>query len=253
MIIVLLFFGIRSAEAGLLEEKILKVQQVLKVSIVITEEAGSFWEGLTYDVLNDTSQAIHYIDLLEQEYSKYPIGYLNKINLKRIVLTQKLTLNKQKRAAIPDPYIGSLFLSIEPPENQAKYPHYLTHVLHHELHHYAEFSYWKSMSYHWEAWENTNETSFEYRGGGEKAYESLNIDWYHLSDKKVGFMNLYSTTAEEEDRAELVALIMEDHERVLLKQRLVNDFALQQKVLLIQFLLSEISGTEKGYWNMVLD
>ena len=60
---------------------------------------------------------------------------------------------------------------------------------------------------------------------------------------------MYSTTAEEEDRAEIVAIIMTDAEKPLLEKFLRDDKILQQKVLLVKILLTEISGEEDTYWN----
>ncbi len=236
-----------------LEEKLNKLQAKLKVSVIIKEEAINSWKQLSYTYSTDTVSLLDYLRLLEKEYLKYPIGYFNKIKLKRIVLVENLTLNEQFRAAVPDPYTGSLFLAIEKPSDLLRYNNYQTHVMHHELHHYAEFSYWRSMSHFWADWKATNDTSFHYKGNGATAYQNLTIDWYQLSHPLNGFINLYSTTAQEEDRAELVALIMGDEELKKMKKQIKNDFILQQKILLIQFLLSEISGVKNGYWKKVIE
>ncbi|MEL7145161.1 MAG: hypothetical protein AAFO69_02235, partial [Bacteroidota bacterium] len=123
----------------------------------------------------------------------------------------------------------------------------------HELHHCTEYQYWHTMNYEWEEWTEANRQDFQYKGGGAFAYEQPEIDWYTFSRHSEGFINLYSTTAQEEDRSEIVAAIMSELDRKQLEELLKEDHILQQKVLLIKILLSEVSRTENNYWNQVFD
>jgi hypothetical protein len=70
------------------------------------------------------------------------------------------------------------------------------------------------MSYKWRKWKRTNIVFFRYLGEGQMAYDKKQIDWYSPVHPRKGFLNLYSTTAQEEDRCELMAFIMCDEEQL---------------------------------------
>ena len=227
-----------------------ELSQKLGVRIVTNELVAGSWESIEYELPGDTVLLNHYISLLDQEFSKYPRGYFNVIGIRTIALAQNLRFSDQERSAIPDPYRGILYLEVDA---VAESETYTIHVMHHELHHCAEYYYWHNMNYEWEEWSEANNPAFRYKGGGVSAYSQPDIDWYTFTNPSDGMLNLYCTTAQEEDRSELVAAIMTDKERAKLSQILRNDEILQHKVLLIKILLSEISGTEDNYWNRVFD
>ncbi|MGB3467066.1 MAG: putative zinc-binding metallopeptidase [Cyclobacteriaceae bacterium] len=246
-----LLYSIPSVYAsGSLSEDIDRIEEKLQVSIVVDETLEGTWKEVTYQLSSDTVALQEYLLLLEQEYAKYPVGYFTKIGVRTLVVCDKLKLNEQERAAVPDPYQGILFLSIGFRDNNSTYQ---IHVMHHELHHCAEYYHWNTMSYDWDSWTMTNLPAFAYRGSGASAYEDPSVDWYSISKPTEGFVNLYSTTAAEEDRAELVAIIMTENEKKQLDAYLEKDLILQQKVLLIKVLLTEISGEENSYWNRIFD
>jgi len=248
-VVISVFSTISYSYAGL-ESNIQRIQNKLGVTIVLDKVIKGSWEEISYKIPSDTNAVIEYLQLLDKEFSKYPVGYFNKVGVRTIAITQELTINSQLRAAIPDPYKGILFLSLD---NSGESDTYLIHVMHHELHHCAEYKHWNSMSYLWDPWALANTSGFSYQGGGASAYENPNIDWYSMNRPIDGFINKYSTTAQEEDRAEIVAAIMTESEKEKLDEFLTKDEILQQKVLLIKILLTEISGESKSYWNIVFE
>jgi len=216
----------------------------LGVTVLLGQPDGDTWGAVDYQLNFDERRLIRYMDLLIHEYCKYPETYLVRSGVETIVLTTDLKYKDQPRAAIPDPYKKQLFLSVNgayvlPSER------YLRHVLHHELQHCAEFMLWRSMTYDWPEWSDLNDTTFCYGEGGETIYRSGQVrsqDYYSASNPIPGFINLYSLTGDEEDRAEVLAYLMTDEERPMLMTLLTKDTILVSKIQLLQNLLNQHTG-----------
>jgi len=228
-----------------------EVKDALGVEIITDTTFHGTWTSVSYDKIQDTVRIINYLNLLLVEYGKYPKGYLHNVSVEKIILCDNLIYYGQKRAAIPDPYKKALYLEID--SNNTK--NYLIHVMHHELHHCTEYSLYNDMYYKWEEWEKINISNFKYGKGGGSAYEGSNkkIDWYDMSHPVEGFVNLYSTTGEEEDRSEIVALIMNDDERYLLFKYCKDDLRLRRKVKLVLTELDKVIDAQSKYWDEKMD
>ncbi len=207
--------------------------------------------NITYQSPADSAQVVAYLQLLQTEYSKYPTGYLPKLGLRQIVLAHNLQINGQARTAIPDATTQTLYLEIDGLHAQQD-SGYLIHVMHHELHHYAEYAKWGDMYYNWRKWKCMNQHSFRYLGAGDMAYANLVVDWYSFTHPKPGFMNMYSTTAPEEDRCELIGLLMSSEGVQHLRQYFLTDNKLRRKVKAVVKLLNNISHTRSNYWTTQL-
>lgn len=207
--------------------------------------------NITYRVPADTQQINAYTQLLQSEYNKYPTAYVAHLGIKQIVLCSKLQLNTQARTAIPDVSTQTLYLEIDGSYGLQN-PAYLIHVMHHELHHYAEYALWHDMYHHWPKWKLANGICRQYLGAGAMAYADPTVDWYSFTHPKKGFMNNYSTTAAEEDRCELVGLLMTEEGINALKQYYLQDARLRRKVKTIAALLNKISLSKQNYWSQQL-
>lgn len=186
-----------------------RFQQELSLQIITDEKTDHTWPDVTYDLCTDSTEIFNYLSLLYQEYKKYPPGFFEKIRIKKIIVCKNLALRDQYRAAIPDPKKNSVVLSLNGQKGIFT-EYYLTYVMHHELHHCTEFSLWKSMIYKWPEWNKLNSKNFKYQKGGSVAYKKENtaVNWLGSTHPHEGFINLYSTTGPEEDRSELMAMLM---------------------------------------------
>lgn len=237
--------------ANTITDTISKIENKLSVAVVYDKIINDSWSSVTYKKCNDSLETIKYLTLLSREYSKYPKGYFQLIGIKTIVLGKKLKFSNQSRAAIPDPYSNSLFLSIDGNDGHFS-KEYLIHVMHHELNHCTEYAIWKNMNYKWRDWGKSNRLFFKYKGGGQLACENLAVNWYSITHPQKGFMNLYSTTAQEEDRCELIALIMTDEERKYIFQYYSKDRILRKKINIILCQLNSFSNTNDNFWQNTL-
>lgn len=228
-----------------------EIESELDVVIITDTSFHGTWPEVKYDSIVDTVALEQYLILMQREYAKYPDRFFYNIGISKIIIGQNLLYAGQNRAAIPDPYAGAVYFEIKPSYDD----NYLVHVLHHELHHCTEYAIWQNMYYRWKKWSRVNRCWFKYGNGGASAYEGENryIDWYSFIHPKKGFLNLYSTTGEEEDRCEVFALIMTDSERHYLLDYCKKDRLLRKKVKLMLGILSFISEEENAYWDQKMN
>lgn len=236
------------SNASSIRQIISKIETDLKVKIIYNKKVDDSWSYIFYENCDDSLETKQYLASLQKEYAKYPKGYFQLAGVNRIVLGKKMRYGDQFRAAVPDPYLNSLFLSIDGAYG-ANDETYLIHVMHHELHHCTEYAMWKDMNYVWDLWTKTNNPTFVYMNGGSDAYENLEIDWYSMTHPQQGFINRYSTTAQEEDRSELMALIMTDTEREFIFQYYPDDKILQKKLVLLLEQLNTFVKSRDNFWQ----
>ena len=155
----------------------------------------------------------------ENEFNLYPTELIGRVGLKKIVFCKKLSLESERRAAIPDFSAGALYLDINP---DPYYPIYLKEVLHHEFYHMVDFRQCGLVD---ELWAALNPADFKYGGGGKSAQGIATTSL--LTGKYPGFLNHYSTTAVEEDKAEIFA-------RLIVVQNYVRSRAATDEVLAIK-------------------
>jgi hypothetical protein len=193
-----------------------------KVNIIFTKKADT-WNLVTYKMLSETEKE-KLFNLTSTAFSKYPKSFFEKINLKTIVLCKDLSFQNTNRAAVPDNYQNTLYLSYK----DSYQDYYIVHCIFHEMNHYAEYSIWNDYRYHWKEWEEL------YKGttnGGEIAYNNPSVDYYSLDETLKGFLNQYSTLGQEEDRSEIIAYFMNDlnDEHSNMMKILKKDLVLQKK------------------------
>jgi hypothetical protein len=226
-----------------------EIEEKLCLKIIYDRKVEDQWSAVSYAFCTDSAELENYLLLLKKEYFKYPPDFFSLVGVKQIVLGKQMHYEKQNRAAVPDPYNNTLYLSIDGAQGNAGSV-YLIHVMHHELNHLTEYAMWKNMFYRWPDWHDVNRRFFRYNpGGGAKAYEDLSVDWYSMCHPKKGFFNRYSLMGEEEDRSEVISLLMSDEERKFIYEYCSNDKILRKKVLLMQAQLNEFTHTTDSYWQ----
>lgn len=137
-----------------------------------------------------------YIPIFFMEWCIYPKSFIKKSKLKQVIFVHEIQFSspyfKQYRAGCPETnQIHSLILS-----TLERNFLYIRIVLHHELFHYVDWV--DDFSYADPEWKKLNEKGFKYGKGGE-----FEREWVQLEPNVKGFINHYSTSALEEDRAEI--------------------------------------------------
>jgi hypothetical protein len=167
------------------------------------------------------SHCLFYQAFLIPELALYPLDFVAKVGLRRIVLLDRLEYRKQPRKAVPVLKTGTLYLD---PKPEALY--YLQDVLHHEFFHIIDVvmrreavrdpitkKLTRKVTYYDPdaEWSAFNTPGFEYGDGGQNARgETAFISGATNSDGAVqkGFLNRYSMSALEEDKAEIFAAMI---------------------------------------------
>ncbi len=146
----------------------------------------------------------HYSVLFVREFSLYPPSLIKRCGLKRIVLCKDLAFDGQLRAAIPDFEHDTLYLDVL----RGGYDRlYVCKVLHHEFFHIIDYRD-DGRVYEDREWSALNPPGFKYGTGGKNAQQVASAR--ELTDKFPGFLNYYSTTGVEEDKAEVFANLIVD-------------------------------------------
>ena len=158
--------------------------------------------------------------IISKNLSIYKKDFLNKINLRFVVLCENLYISEINTAGIPDHKKRTLILDINFNEK------YFERVIHHELFHIIQNNF-KSI-FDEKIWSNFNDKAFEY-AECSTCSDRLGLDLY---DKTNGFLTEYSKSIASEDMAEVFSFIMTD--KLKIKKIVNEDSILSNKIEFIK-------------------
>ena len=141
-------------------------------------------------------------NLISKNLSIYKKDFLNKINLRFIVLCENLYISEINTAGIPDHKKRTLILDINFNER------YFERVIHHEVFHIIQNKF-KNI-FNEEIWSFFNDKTFEY-ADCSTCSDRLGLDLY---DKTNGFLTEYSKSIASEDMAEVFSFLMTDKKKI---------------------------------------
>ena len=165
----------------------------------------------------DIKQKMH---LIEKNLNRYSSVFLNKINLKYIVLCENLTVSQINTAGVPNPKTKTLIIDIKFNEE------HFERVLHHEIFHMIDESHKEKFLY--EEWKNFNNSEFKY---AECSTCSDRLGLSLLKQNK-GFVTEYSMSTPSEDMAEVFSFLMIN--KKMIEDKASMDPILNNKILLIK-------------------
>ena len=140
--------------------------------------------------------------IISKSLSIYEKDFLNKVNLRFIVLCENLFISQINTAGIPDHKKRTLILDINFNEK------YFERVIHHEVFHIIHNRF-KNI-FNEEVWSNFNDKTFEY-AECSTCSDRLGLDLY---DKTNGFLTEYSKSVASEDMAEVFSFLMTDEAKI---------------------------------------
>ena len=159
-------------------------------------------------------------NLISKNLSIYGKDFLNKINLRFIVLCENLYISEINTAGIPDHKKRTLILDINFNEK------YFERAIHHEVFHMIHNNF--ENIFNEEIWSNFNDKAFEY-AECSTCSDRLGLDLY---DKTNGFLTEYSKSIASEDMAEVFSFIMTD--KLKIKNIAKKDSILSNKIEFIK-------------------
>ena len=159
-------------------------------------------------------------NLISKNLSIYGKDFLNKINLRFIVLCENLYISEINTAGIPDHKKRTLILVINFNKK------YFERVIHHEVFHMIHNSF--ENIFNEEIWSNFNDKLFEY-AECSTCSDRLGLDLY---DKTNGFLTEYSKSIASEDMAEVFSFLITD--KIKIKNIANKDSILFNKIEFIK-------------------
>jgi hypothetical protein len=142
-----------------------------------------------------------YLPLFFKEFSLYPVSCIKASKLEYVYFCNDLifTTNEfsQQRAAVPDYCPDQMAMIYSCGEACTNY---CIRVIHHEYFHFIDYIDDYKIYGPDPEWEELNTPHFKYGNGG-----AMNRTHKELSPDIDGFLNFYSTTGIEEDKAEIFA------------------------------------------------
>jgi hypothetical protein len=185
-----------------------------------------------------------YAGLFAEEFRLYPPAAIRRAGIARVVICKDLAFGGQRRGAIPNFSDSTLYLDAV----RGMYiPTYLRKVLHHDLFHMIDYSDDGEL-YTDKEWEALNPKGFHYGHGGKSAQSDAMSSV--LTSRDPGFLNSYSKTGVEEDKAEIFANLMVAPAYVARRCR--TDPVLRAKVAAMKRLLARFCPeVDERFWLRV--
>ena len=184
------------------------------------------------------------IYLIKKEIDVYPIEFINNSGLKFIMICETLILNESQVVGVApghyDQSPGVFYISanhLKDVKNNPKVQSMLKHVFHHEFYHIIDSQLTNVIIDN--QWEKINKIE----------YSSVDISGdLNLDNSINGFVTQYARNNQNEDKAELFAMLMTKNSDV--KKLLNKDEVLFNKTKLLISRLKSISPSiNKNFWN----
>ena len=169
------------------------------------------------------------IPIIEKNLNKYSSEFLNKINLKYIVLCENLSVAQIGAAGVPNTKTKTLIIDIKFSEE------HFERVLHHEIFHMINDSHKKKFMD--EKWKNFNNLEFKY-AKCSTCTDKLGLSF--LKEYK-GFVTEYSMSTPSEDMAEVYSFIITDKKKI--ENKALNDPIINKKIIFIKKNILKIDET----------
>lgn len=155
---------------------------------------------------------------------RYPVGVFARTGLRHVVLVKDLSVDGQRRLAMPAPEIDSVVYA----DNllAALCPSGMELRVHHEYYHFIEYRLFNDFYYRDPAWLALNPPGTAYGQGGATAYGK---GFQNLGHPQPGLVSLYAAYGPEEDKAEVFGWMMTPAYALRLEQWSLTDAALAAK------------------------
>ena len=168
--------------------------------------------------------------VIKANFDKYEKNFLQKVNLKYVVICKNLKVSDIQTAGVPNHNVKTLIIDIGFDKR------YFERSIHHELFHMIDDSYDNLFSK--KSWINFNSSNFKY---AECSTCTNKLGLSLLKDKR-GFLTEYSMSTASEDMAEIFSFLMTNKNE--LYKIALNDIIIKKK---ISYLKNEIRKIDKNF------
>ena len=212
---------------------------------IVTADPGfpiKTYHGLINGSAAGADELANYVPLFLREFELYPPQLIHRAKIRRVVLCRNLSFAGQLRNAIPDFEHDTLYYEVCRGSHGRAY---LRGVVHHEFFHIVDYLDDGEL-YRDNGWSALNPAAFKYGTGGVNAQDDPTTSL--LTDRYPGFLNHYSTTGVEEDKAEVFSNLIA--RTFYVQQRMATDQVLSAKVTRMKALMhSFCPEIDDGFWT----
>jgi hypothetical protein len=164
--------------------------------------------------------------LIEKNFNKYNSDFLEKINLKYVVLCENLSVSEIDAGGIPNHQMKTLIINIKFEKD------HFQRILHHEVFHLINESF-KDLFVD-DDWKSINNKKFNYTECSTCS-DRLNLS---LLEETKGFLTEYSMSTPSEDMAEVFSFLITDRKNI--ENKALKDPVLKKKISYIKKTLLKI-------------
>lgn len=227
LILLFLFQEVQAESLSKIKQLAEDFEEEFSIKIHFEKIPNSSWDikFSTVKPLN-YNRLYNYLLILHQEFKKYPKAFLKKTQLKEVALVYHLNIYNQYRAALPDYNLERLYFDFSEGWHREIYQR---HVIHHEFFHMIEQEFNGDAFWFDKDWNSFNPANSRYGNGGMMS-QSSSINYYEMNHPSEGFINLYSKSGLEEDKAEIFATLFVEKEYQKVSEWMKNDEVLKNKV-----------------------
>jgi len=234
-IILLLFILISSANANTIYNLIkipnLEIYKNKSINgIKYLKATKPFQVGIRNNNVTCFDSSVQTIDkkfnLIEKNFNKYSLDFLEKINLKYIVLCESLSVSEIDAAGVPNHKMRTLIINIKFKKN------HFERILHHEVFHLINKSF--EDLFVDDDWKSINNKEFSYTKCSTCS-NRLNLS---LLQETKGFLTEYSMSTPSEDMAEVFSFLITDRKSI--ENKALKDPVLKKKISYIKKTLLKI-------------
>lgn len=207
-----------------------------------------FMYGYKIAPKSDYEYVLKYLKMLQPELAKYPDGFLEKVQIERIVICKKVSTSWQSKCGLADPVQKTVFLCY-PGLPYYDIP-YLKKVVHHEIYHVMELTFNGLRHYRKDpAWVALNEDGFKYskRKFRYGAGVSDPNKFYYPAE---GFISQYAMTSPMEEKAEVYSTLFVESLNRCAYRWMEEDEVLRNKVgYMKEFLSQQCDEMTDDFWE----
>jgi len=164
-----------------------------------------------------------------RNFNIYKSAFLQKINLKYIVLCKNLKVSEISALGFANPEMKTLIFNINTDEK------FLDRVLHHEVFHFIQHG--NEDLFNRVNWEKLNDSNFKYQDCST-CTEKLGLNY---SNSNNGFLTDYSMSTPYEDMAEVYSFMITN--KNLLIERSKKDAVIEKKIGFIKKYISKLENS----------
>lgn len=199
---------------------------------------------IRYRTVVNHDLADDFVEHFMNEFTKYPLAFLQACDLREIVLVENLIVDGQKRGGAAASPIRSIAFDV----GVALDKKYAVNTIHHEFYHYLEQYYFGSQGYKDPKWALLNPRDFRYKGSGVQA-RSAGVT-FEINHPSPGFINEYCTYALEEDKAEVWTVSFFPEKWAKVRAFLDRDPIVAAKIRYLRaFAKAKCRTMDDGYWH----